>query len=414
MNAHIRTRQRGPAPTPDTERPLRYQDWTCPRPDQGQAVPPPVAPAARPRRVSGVWLSFGLLVLLPCLLCAAYLTLAAQDRYVSEAGFTIRQEEGGMASDLLGGMTQILGPPGAGNADLLFEYLRSQDMVVRLEDRLGLRAHYARNWPQDPLFALPPEGTMDQLVRFWNRALRVSFDRNTGLLLLEVRANDPGFARELAQAVVAESERMINQLNAQARRDRLQNARADLAAAESRLRAAREAMAAFRAATQIVDPDADLQGRMGVLNNLQQQLAQSLVEHDLLELITDDRDPRMRQAQRRIEVIRARIAEERRTFTTQDMTVAETDYPRLIARYEGLRADQHMAEQGYNAAMRAWDLAQSQAERQTLYLALFVPPTLSEEPGHPQRLLLLGLTALFALLIWALAVLSWHSLRDRT
>ena len=414
MNAHIRTRQRAPEPPPDTERPLRYHDWTGPRPDRAQTAPPPVAPAMRRRGMSGVWLSFCLLVLLPCLLCAAYLTLAAQDRYTSEAGFTIRQEEGGMASDLLGGMTQMLGTPGAGNADLLFEYLRSQDMVMRLEERLGLRAHYARHWPQDPLFALPPEGTVDQLVRFWGRALRVSFDRNTGLLLLEIRANDPDYARELAQAVVAESERMINELNAQARRDRLQNARADLAAAEARLRAAREAMAAFRAATQIVDPDADLQGRMGVLNNLQQQLAQALVEHDLLDLITDSRDPRMRQAARRIEVIRARISEERRTFTTQDMTVAETDYPRLLARYEGLRADQHMAEQGYNAAMRAWDLAQSQAERQTLYLALFVPPTLSEEPGHPQRLLLLGLTALFALLIWALAVLSWHSLRDRT
>lgn len=401
-------------PAPKDDKPARLRDWTGPAPQQAAPyIAPPVVTATGARGSRALMRSFLLVVLLPCLLAAAYLFFAAQDRYASQAGFTIRQEEGGAASDLLGGMSQLLGGGGAGHADLLFEYLRSQELVLRLEDRFGLRAHYARTWDRDPLFSLPPEGSVDQLTRFWQQVLRVSFDRNTGLLLLDIRANDPEFARTLARAVVEESERMINQLNAQARRDRMQMASADLMAAEARLRAAREALATFRATTQMVDPDADIQGRMGVLNNLQQQLAQGLVEHDLLAMITDPNDPRLRQAQRRIEVIRARISEERQTFAHEDTTVAETDYPRLIARYESLRAEQEMAEQGYAAAIRAHDMARTHAERQSLYLALFIPPTLSEEPGHPRRALLLGLTALFALLIWAFGVLAWQSLRDR-
>lgn len=386
----------------------RVYPWTS---DAGPVVVPP--PVQSQPSGKGIGLSFALIVLLPCLLCAAYVVFVAQDRFSSKAGFTIRQEDNLQAADLMGGVSQLLGGGSAGHADLLFEYLRSQDLVLRLDDRLGLRAHYAQHWPRDPLQALPPDGSVDQLGRFWARALRVSFDRNTGLILFDIRANDAQFAQAIAQAIVAESEQMINRLNAQARRDRLQNAQADLALAEQRVRSAREALAEFRAATQIVDPLADLQGRMGVLNNLQEQLAQVLVEHDLLSLITDERDPRLRQAQRRIDVVRARIAEERRTFTTQDMTVAETEYPRIIARYESLRADQELAERRLEAAMRAWDLAQSSAERQSLYLALFIPPTLAEEPGHPRRLLLLGLTALFSLMIWAMAVLAWQSLRDR-
>ncbi|MFN7002850.1 MAG: sugar transporter [Roseinatronobacter sp.] len=408
MPANAETRAAKPPPSDSRGKTARFDTWSGAAPVV--TTPPPVGRPA-PRR--GIWLSFALAVLLPCLICAAYLLVVAQDRYVSQTGFTIRQEDGATGADLLGGMSQLLGTSGAGHADLLFEYLRSQDLVLRLDARLGLRAHYSRHWPRDPVQALPPSGSVDQLSRFWTRALRVSFDRNTGLMLLELRANDAEYARALAQAVVEESEQMINRLNAQARRDRMQNAQADLMTAETRLRVAREGLAEFRAATQIVDPDADLQGRMGVLNNLQQQLAQALVEHDLLDLITDRADARLRQAQRRIDVIRARIAEERRTFTTQDMTVAETDYPRLIARYESLRADQDLAERRYEAAMRALDLAQSSAERQGLYLALFIPPTLAEEPGHPRRALLLGLTALFSLLIWALGVLAWQSLRDR-
>lgn len=386
----------------------RFDRWTHTAP---VAMPPP--PVRRPGAGGGLWLSFCCAVLLPCLLSAAYLFFVAQDRFASKAGFTIRQEDSVQGADLLGGMSQILGTGGAGHADLLFEYLRSQDLVLRLEDQLGLRAHFAQHWPHDPVQSLPPEGSIDQLVRFWARALRVSFDRNTGLILLEARANDPAYAQAVAQAVVEESERMVNRLNAQARRDRLVNAQADLETAELQLRAAREALAEFRALTQIVDPDADIQGRMGVLNNLQQQLAQALVEHDLLAMITDERDPRMRQAVRRIDVVRERISEERLNFTTQDLTVAQTDYPRVIARYESLRADQELAARRYEAAMRAWDLAQSSAERQNLYLALFIPPTLAEEAGHPRRPLVLGLTALFSLLIWAMGVLAWQSLRDR-
>ena len=434
MSAQITARERSPAKAPPAKakpsnpiaagamtvpaaRDVRYRDWTGPGYDPaGQPpylAPPPVQQGVPGQRKRGLFLSLAVFVLLPVLAAAAYLYLAAQDKYVSQAGFTVRQEEGGAAADLLGGMSQLFGSTGAGHADLLFEYLRSQELVQRIDAELDLRAHYARFWQQDPLFSIPPDGSVNQLTRFWRQALRVSFDRNTGLLLLELRANDPQYAQTLARAFVAESERMINQLNAQARRDRMRIASADLATAEDRLRAAREALAEFRVTTQIVDPDADIQGRMGVLNNLQQQLAQGMIEHDMLNLITDEADPRMRQATRRIDAIQTRIAQERSSFTNHDATLTETDYPRLIARYESLRADQDMAEQSYSAAIRAKDLARSNAERQSLYLALFIPPTLSDEPGYPIRPLLLGLVALFSLLIWAFGVLAWYSLRDR-
>ena len=57
---------------------------------------------------------------------------------------------------------------------------------------------------------------------------------------------------------------------------------------------------------------------MGVLNNLQQQLAESLIEFDILSETTKRSDPRLQQAERRIEVIQSRIEEERATFATDE------------------------------------------------------------------------------------------------
>jgi len=233
-------------------------------------------------------------------------------------------------------------------------------------------------------------------------------------MLVQVRAHDPASAQQLAQLIVTESERMINSLNEAARAGAMRNAEADLEESLARLRSAREALAEFRARTQILDPQADIQGRMGVLNVLQQQLAEALVEYDLLTMqISDTNDPRLRQMQRRIEVVRNRISEERRVFTQQDVTVDETDYPRLIAQYESLLVDQTFAEATYQAALTAFDAARSNASRQTLYLANFIQPSLAQRAQYPQTTLIILLTAAFSALIWSIMALVYYSLRDR-
>jgi len=243
--------------------------------------------------------------------------------------------------------------------------------------------------------------------------MRLSYDSGSGLMDVQIRARTAQFAQDISRAIVRESEQMINNLNAQARRDSMANANLDLEAALERLRNAREELAEFRARTQIVDPLADIQGRMGVINNLQQQLAQALVDHDLLLQITSESDPRVRQAERRIEVIQERISSERLNFATQDVTVFGTDYPRLLARFESLMVDQEFAVLTYTASLAALDAARSNIERQSLYLATYIRPTLAESPAYPQRLLTLSLFAIFLGLIWAALTLIYYSLRDR-
>ena len=377
----------------------------------------PVRPAARPARVRsrhrGLALSLVLIVLVPVMLSAAYLSLLASDQYASTTGFTIRQGETETASEILGGLSQMVVGGGGGNADLLFEFLQSQEIVDRIDSQVDLRAHYSVTWPRDAVFSIWPDATIEDLLWFWKRMVRITYNQSSGLIVVQVRARDPVTAQTIARLIVAESESMINMLNEAARRDSMANAQADLAEALERLRGAREDMVAFRARTQILDPMADIQGRMGVLNNLQQQLAQALVDYDLLVQTADAGDPRVRTALRRIEVIRERIADERRNFASADVTVDNTDYPQLLAQYESLRVSQEFAEQAYRAALTALDAARSNAERQQIYLATFIRPTLAQRAEYPQRLLLIGLTALFAGLFWSILALVYYSLRDR-
>jgi capsular polysaccharide transport system permease protein len=285
--------------------------------------------------------------------------------------------------------------------------------VQRIDDKIDLHGHFSSTWEVDPLFSIWPDATIEDLLWFWKRMVRITYDKSSGLIMIEVRARSPEYAQQIASLVVSESEAMINDLNENARRDSMANARTDLEEALNKLRAARQTLAAYRATTQILDPLADIQGRMGVLNNLQQQLAEALVEHDLLAQTAEPGDPRVRQLLRRIDVIKERIVEERRSFASQNVTIDNTDYPALLAEYEGLQVEQEYAEETYRAALTALDAARSNAERQQLYLATYIRPTLAQRAEYPQRFLLLILTLFFALVVWAIMALVYYSLRDR-
>jgi len=142
-------------------------------------------------------------------------------------------------------------------------------------------------------------------------------------------------------------------------------ANADLEEAIALLKAARGALTKFRTRTKIVDPAADIQARLGVMTNLQQKLAEALIEHDLLLITSKENDPRLTQAQRRIDVIRDRIIIERQSFTSTNTETGALgeDYPTLISEFEGLNVDLSYAEEGYRAALTAREVARDDVAR---------------------------------------------------
>lgn len=376
----------------------------------------PAGPARMRWRHWGILISFVVLVLAPFGAVAYYLYNVSVDQYASTTGFTVRQNEAGAATDVLGGLAAFTGGGGGGqaDADILFEYIVSQELVQRLNTRLDLVAHYSAPYADDPIFALDPDATIEGLLDHWQSIVRISYSQSSGLMELRVLAFDAEMAQTIAEAIIEESQNLINALNGTARNDAMRFAEQDLDTALVRLRRAREALTEFRTRTQIVDPESDLQGRMGVLNNLQQQLAEALIENDLLgENTANPNDPRLRQSAQRIDVIRERIARERQNFTQTDASVGGEDYPTLIAEYEGLVVDREFSEESYRAALTAQDLARTNTTRQSRYLAVFIQPTFPELAEFPRCDVILGLTALFLMLGWAIAALIYYSIRDR-
>lgn len=379
---------------------------------RAEPVAPPASRATRRGRHNLLIVSFVLLVVLPAALAATYLYVRAEDQYASTTGFAVRTEEMNSAFDLLGGLTN-LGNSSSSDTDILYEFIQGQQIVQEIDAELDLRSMFARHWATDPVFSLRPGAPVEDLVAHWQRKVRIAYDPGTGLLEVTALAFAPQEAQAIAAAVFERSATMINDLSAIARDDATRYAHEELDEAIERLKVAREAMSAFRSRTQIVDPAADLQGQMTLLATLQGQLAAALIELDLLRETAREGDPRIAQAERRIEVTERRIADERGKFSLGGTGAARDDYVAVVAEYDRLDVDLQFAREAYTAALAAYDTAQAEAQRKSRYLAAYVAPTLAESAEYPRRAMLTALSVLFLLLAWSILVLIYYSIRDR-
>lgn len=380
----------------------------APVPKPGPPVPHPAARARRKPRHHGLIGSLVALVLLPTLIAAGYLSFRAADQYATTVGFAVRTERGSTMIDLLGGLSQLSGASST-DAAMVYQYLQSPDLVAELDTRLNLRQLFAKMQAKDPVFGFDPSGSAEDLLRYWNRMVTVTEDPGTGILTLEVRAFAPGDARQIAQAAFAAASRMINALSDLAQDDAMRSARHELTLAEDRLRAARSALQAFRDRTQVLDPGADVSGQMGIVNALQDQQVAAMIALDMLRQTTGPDDPRVAEAERKLEAIRTRIAEARQQFGN----ASGASYAGLVGAYERLTVDQEFAEKAYVAALAACDAAAAAARQTSLYLAAYQQPTEAETAEYPRRVLLTALVALFAFLGWSVGALVYYSLRDR-
>lgn len=364
----------------------------------------------RPRHFA-LMVSFAICVLLPAATTSWYLWARAADQYASTLGFSVRKENVSSGMELLGGFTNFTGSSSA-DTDILYDYMHSQKLVAEIDADLDLRAMWSKPHG-DPVFAFAAPGSIETLMKHWSRQVQVTYDNATRLIEIRVLAFDPADAQAIATQLFDKSTAMINRLNDTAQADALRFATTERDKAEVRLRQARIAMTDFRNRTQSIDPASDLQSQTGLLASLQSQLAQALIDSDMLAASTRNSDTRGEQAALRIQVIENRIAAEKAKLGLGG-TAATTDvFATRVGDYERLSVDREFAETAYRVAQVAFEAALADARRQTLYLAAHIAPTLAETAQFPRRQMIFGTVLMFLVLAWSIAAMVYYSLRDR-
>jgi len=372
------------------------------------------APPARARlRHWLAGLGFFLFVVLPTLAAAAYLAVTAADRYASRVAFSIRSNQTAAPMEFLGAITQFGNSSILTDGQVLYDYIRSQQIVEAVRSRLPIEAYFNRA-PQDWVFSLGEDQPVEDLVDYWNRVVDVGLDPATGILTVEVRAFDAREARAVATEILAASADLVNRLTETAREDAVRHAAVELESAEQRLRTIRSRLRQFRDIEQEVDPSQNARVAIGLVASLEEELSQTRVQLELLRGALDESSPRITLLQRRVDSLQARIAAERTRLGSGLGQSGQRALSEVVGEFEELVVDREFAEQSYTLALATYQQAQAEARRRHRYLAAHIEPTLSEEPEYPDRVLLVLTVFLLSLAGWSILTLGAWNLRDRS
>lgn len=361
-----------------------------------------------------VALSFGVTVLVPTVVSGAYMAFVAADQYQSSAAFAVRSIDGKVGSDILGMFTQGAGASStSSDSYMLLDYIRSESMIAAVSTKIDIDEAFAQRGA-DLWYAMQPNLPVEDRLDYWRQMININYDHTSSILTLSVKAFAPSTAQAIASGIIAESERLINDLSLEARAGVLRASRDEVELAEGRLTAARMALRNFRDISQVADPveAAKLAGQL--VANLEQQLTQLKTELTTARTRMSTDSPRIRVMTAQIQSLEKQLNEERQRFGSGKTSRENNgDVASRIQQYEALETEREFAEKAYTGALGSLEKARIDANNQQRYLATFIKPTMSEMAQYPTRFLNTLLVFLACLFLWGVAVMGYYNIRDR-
>lgn len=366
--------------------------------------------AARPRLLSVRVISFLIVVVVPVVAAGIYYLFIAAGQYVVEFRFGVRSVE--PMPGRLGGLFfgSLASSPVVSDSYAVVQYIESRAIIDDLGRTLDLTAIFSR--PQaDWLARLHPPVPVEELVRYWRGQVDAFYDATDHSITVKVRAFTPQDAFALARGIRAAAEQVVNNLSARARRDTLGHAQADLHQAETRLDTVLARLRAFRDREGVIDPRQTANSTEALAAEIRDALVRAQTRLAILQHYMKGDAPALKLLQERITSLAAQQRSVSGQITSKQAARAHI-LSRIMTSYEELESERRFAETAYQHALQALDRARRDADRQQIYLATFIEPSLPEESLYPRRLVSIGLVFLVAFSIWAIGGLVVQSIRD--
>jgi capsular polysaccharide transport system permease protein len=323
---------------------------------------------------------FSLLVLLPTLVTALYLYLLAADQYVSEAQFMVRSAQpatqSSMVSSMFGGGGML---PTVEESNAVAAFLVSHDAVAQLDRKLDLKTIYKRPMI-DVIGRLNGDPKAETLLRYFQHKVKVANDDTTGVTTLTVRAFRPADAQHINEALLTQSDQLVNSFNERAQTDALRVAQAEVARSEARVAAVHDQLSQFRDARHSLDPEKSGAMVTQVIGGIEGQLASARAELAVQSAALRPGNPRLVALQTKVASLQRQAEAQQGRLAGSPGSLAPT-----ANAFERLGLEREFADKEYAASMAALETARLDAEKKHLYLVRIVQPNLPERSLYPQR-----------------------------
>ena len=351
---------------------------------------------------------FLLTVIIPTALATLYYGFLASDVYVSESQYVVRSPDKPAKSGL-GVILESTGFSAAGDEVYAAQdYVQSRDALRELNDAGAVRNAYGHNAISifDRYNPLGLSGSFEDLYDYYLGKVRVQYDSTSSITTLTVRAFRPEDAHKFNRELLQLAEGIVNKLNERGRSDLISYASREASEAAIAAREAAIALAHFRNAHGVIDPEQQAKVQLEMISKLQDELIGARMQLLQLRQIASESPQipslvaRIQGLSREIDVQMGRVAGNRRSLSASAVN------------YERLELERQLADKRLAAAMTALQEARNEARRQQAYVERIAQPSLPDDASEPRRLRGVFATFVLGLIAWGILSLLLAGVRE--
>lgn len=201
---------------------------------------------------------FILCVLIPSIFAIAYYGFIASNLYTSESSFLIRTPDRQSATS---GLSLILRSAGFSRAQddsyALDTFIASRDALNQLQVTTPIKQNYSSENVDfiNRFGGLFRDKSFESFYKYYREKVKVKTDTTTAISTLTVKAYDPKVAYQINEHLLRMSEKLINNINTNARRDLITFAQDEVEKAEIKANAAAQALTQYRTRNRVFNPE---------------------------------------------------------------------------------------------------------------------------------------------------------------
>jgi capsular polysaccharide transport system permease protein len=341
------------------------------------------------------------------LLAAVYWLVIASNRYVSEAHVIVLSTN--LASDQAMDFSSLMGVSGNRTEQLLLrDYLRSQDMLKKLDGGLNLRAHYSDSH-RDPLSRMWFRDTsIEWFHRHYLSQVSIEFDDYAGLMVIKAQAYDPKTAHAITTLLVREGEKFMNDTAHSLAQEQVEFLEKQSTLMNERAMHARQAVLDYQNQKGLVSPQATTETMAGIVAKLEAERAELETKRSALQAYLVPDHPSIVQLMQQIRAVGKQIGQEQAKLASPK----GKSLNRTVEEFRRLQMEAAFAEDVYKTALVAMEKVRIEVTRTIKKVCVIQAPTQPEYSLEPQRFYNTLLFMLVAMLLAGVVHLLAAIVRD--
>jgi uncharacterized protein involved in exopolysaccharide biosynthesis len=291
-------------------------------------------------------------------------------------------------------LPSVVAPVSAGStsAALLGDILDSRRLGEMIINELSLKDHFKTRSLDDALREL--------------RGCTHTAVTETGLIRLSVSDKDPEYAIRIANAYIAGLDSLSRFLKYSRAGETREFIGGQITRYRERLQSARQRMAAFQGAHNIVDFDQQVRGAIDVAADLKVRAVLAGIERDLIKEFMHSNSSELKRKNAEYDDLTQQLKNIMNGDSSGAVFIPLKKMPDLLQKYAEMQRDLEVDERVYSYLLERYEEAGIEKARTTPVVQVVDEPALPEKPaGMPRWLLVLIVTIIGFL--WIVSVIAW-------